>query len=173
MNQLRNALQPESIDVIESCELFAVYVQDAGYVAAFVEYWDNDFAVGQTAASDMSGKLMYVGHYYCAGFVPTGAAYATSFADSGTGHRPLERTQYQLLSNHPVETGPPETETFMDKCGHVGHARNLVILILNEGLDFIQQFFVCCTFAHACKVIQFPLNKAMTCRKNGQSEHLS
>ena len=31
MNQLHNAFQPESIDVIESCELFAVYVQDACY----------------------------------------------------------------------------------------------------------------------------------------------
>ena len=32
MNQLHNAFHPESIDVIESCELFAVYVKDPCYL---------------------------------------------------------------------------------------------------------------------------------------------
>ena len=141
--QFHNLLQPHAVRVVEGGQFVAVDVEDGGDGAVGAMDGDDDLAAGGAAAGDVSWESLDVGDDD--GFVPGPCRPTNAFPerDVHAGDGTLEGAEDKLarfrvkpgmtIGGHAVETGPPETEGFVQDGGDVRHLGDRVALPFQQG----------------------------------------
>ena len=120
----------------------------------------------------MAGKLFHIGHDNCLGPLPGAAADSPSEGNMHTGHRPLKRTESQLVALDNIETSPEEAHRLVNGSTDIGHERYLVVLALDKGLHLSGQQSVFLVFFHRHLVfIGTKLQKMFECTKKNVPLH--
>src|SRR6218665_3682838 len=122
------------IGIVKLVQVLAVHIQDSGYFLTFKQR-NNDLRAGMAAAGYMSGKLIYIGYDQGLRLCPAGAAYPSSFPDTGTGYGALEGAEYQLISLYQVKAHPKPSELFLQGGCNISHIRNQVRLLCDQCFD--------------------------------------
>ena len=96
----------------------------------------------------MSRKLVDIGHNQRAAFLPCRSADATSPCNARASDGPLEWTEYKLITDDTVESGPEEMHRFVEQGAEIGHAADGVWLVGHEGAQLGQKRSVLFSLCH-------------------------
>lgn len=136
---LDDPLQARAVRLVKSGQPVTVDIQDSDDRTVGSEDRNDDLASRSAAAGDVSRELLHVRDDD--GFLPGPGRPADTLRirDMHAGDGSLERSQDQFLTGHPVETGPPETEGFVQDGSDVRHLGDDVCLPFRQGSDLALQ----------------------------------
>ena len=147
MEQVCDLFEIDAVGLVESVEFGTVDVEDSSHFTTCVVEGHNNLTSGCRAASDVARELVNVGDDLRLIGLPGGATYAPSFPDARACHRALEGTEDEHIVLYTVESSPPETKSFVEHGGHVGHVGDRVILSCYNSFDLREECFVFLAFA--------------------------
>ncbi len=141
-------LKEGAVGFVEGGKIGAVDVKNCADLALCIVNGNDDFTVRQRRAGNVSRKLVDVGHNQRAAFLPCRSADATSPCNARASDGPLEWTEYKLITDDTVESGPEEMHRFVEQGAEIGHAADGVWLVGHEGAQLGQKRSVLFSLCH-------------------------
>src|ERR1700712_1372417 len=99
-----------------------------------------NFRFGQTAATYMSWKFLYILNYNSFHLFPGGSANTSAFFNSRAGYRSLKRSQQQLIFFYQVKANPQPSKLLFQCCSYIGEVCNQIRFALQNGCNLGNKF---------------------------------
>ena len=137
-----------AVCLVEAGKFLAVDVQHTYDLIVGIEDRYDNLRPRETAAGDMTRKLLHIRYddrltpFPCRATDPTSEGYLV------TSHRSLERTKSQLFVTYEVEARPPPAELRMEGCTDIGHHADGLLCLVDESLQLWQEGLIFRLFVH-------------------------
>ena len=119
-----------AVSIVESCQFTTVDVEHGQYGGIIIRRKNGDDNLGtrKAAAGDMARELLDIRDDKRTALLPGRPTDTTPEGNVHTGHRPLKRSQQELIAQHSVKARPEKAHGLMDDAAHIGHHGNSVSL---------------------------------------------
>ena len=121
-----------TVYIIECGQLSAVNVKHGNHLTTVIKHWYDNLRLRFAATRNMSRELFNVRYDDSLCPLPGCATHPFSVWDMHTCNWALEGAKHQLITQHPIESCPPESHRLVNCRSHIAHNCNQVLLTVNQ-----------------------------------------